>query len=56
MFPGLTPADAKNLSLGWLQGTKAFKDSVSSDMKLDGLFDATNLTYSIGPKGIRCNN
>ena len=55
MFPGLNSTDAKNLSLGGLQVTNTFQNQIASDMGLDGTFVSTNLAYSIGSLGTRCN-
>jgi hypothetical protein len=55
MFPGLTNIDAKNLALGGLQGSPTFQSQIASDMGLDGTFVATNVAYSVGPSGTRCN-
>ena len=55
MFPDLSDRDAENLSLGGLQISDAFKNTIATDMELLGTFDAVNSAYSIGPAGKRCN-
>jgi hypothetical protein len=55
MFTDLSDRDAKNLSLGGLQISDAFKNTIATDMELLGTFDAVNSAYSIGPAGKRCN-
>jgi len=56
MFPGLSTADAENLSLGGLQLTPTFLATIENDMNLDGTFTATQLAYSVGATGLRCTN
>lgn len=55
MFPTLSDEDAKNLSLGGLQLSPTFINTIKNDMALSGTFDATNMSYAIGSKGTRCN-
>jgi hypothetical protein len=55
MFPELSDADAKNLALGGLEGTDTFKNTIATDMKLLGSYQATQLAYSTGSLGLRCN-
>lgn len=55
MFPGLSDADAKNLALGGLEATDTFKNTIAKDMKLLGSYQATQLAYSTGSLGLRCN-
>lgn len=55
LFPGLSDADAKNLSLGGLTQTTTFQNTIAKDMGLSGSFDATQSSYSIGSSGLRCN-
>ncbi|AMR31572.1 hypothetical protein A0256_09115 [Mucilaginibacter sp. PAMC 26640] len=56
MFPGLSDVEAKNVSLGGLQFTDTFANTIKNDLSLTGSFDSTNLAYSVGPKGKRCNS
>ena len=55
MFPGLSSSDAQNLALGGLQLTTTFQNTIENDMNLSGSFGATNIAYSVGPLGLRCN-
>lgn len=55
MFPSLSMPDAQSLALGGLQATPTFKNTIANDLGLLGNFEATNLAYSIGSKGTRCN-
>ena len=54
MFPGLNDLNAKNLSLGGLQMTDAFRDTIKTDLGLEATFDATQLSYSVGIAGKHC--
>jgi len=55
MFPGIPPADAKNLSLGGLDQTSTFLYTVAKDMGLSGdYYTFTQSAYSIGVAGTRC--
>lgn len=54
MFPGILPADAKNLSLGGLDQTITFLYTVAKDMGLSGDHTFTQTAYSIGAAGTRC--
>jgi len=56
MFPGLSLVDAENLSLGGLQLSATFQNTIASDLGLTGSFEATNIAYSTGSRGLRCNN
>jgi len=55
MFPGLSSTDAKNLALGGLQTTDAFQNKIAKDLGLESTFVSTNLAYSVGASGTRCN-
>jgi hypothetical protein len=55
MFPGINSSDATNLALGGLQTTDTFKNTIANDLQLTGSFEATQMAYSIGSSGTRCN-
>jgi hypothetical protein len=54
IFPTLSDSDAKNLSLGGLESTTTFKNTIASDLGLSGSFDAIQAAYSVGGLGTRC--